>query len=124
MKKTASKTSRPPPIAQYFSKTLLASPMPKWGDDCETIWTAYQRVIDSLKKKVSNISVASERFNKLNEEFLEIYGRTASKEKELKDEGKNPTEGPFYYITVPNNRDQKIFRRLKLRTKDSSKYQW
>lgn len=123
-KKTSTTTSLPPLIREYFDAQLLCTPAPKFGDNSEAIWQAYQNIIECLRKKVSKNPRRRARFDKLDTEFLELYGRTAIKEKEREAEKGNASERPFYYITVANKRDNEVFRRLKYRWKPASKKIW
>lgn len=123
-KKVSSIVALPPLVRQYFDAQLLSAPMPKFGDDADSIWRAYSNIIERLEKKVAYNTITQARFNILKNEFLEIYGRTATKEKECKGQSGNATEGPFYYITVSSKRDREIFSRLKFRTRSSSKRIW
>lgn len=113
--------SLPPAITQSLDAKLLSYPLPKCREDCEDILKAYRNIIKSLQKKVKHNIITEKKFNELNTQFLELYGRTAIKEKERESEKGNNTKRPFYYITCPNKRDRHIFSRLKYRFSSCSK---
>lgn len=101
--------SLPPPILQYLSKTLLYIPTAKFCDDCETL----DKIYTWLKKELGY------KFNskcfELEKEFLELYGRTITKEKELKEKTGRPIFRPLYYFKGPNRNYKTVLGRVRRR---------
>ena len=83
------------------------------GDNCERLWKIYLYIMKKLHKKCYHDVNTIIRCNKLESEFLELYERAKAKEKVVKEEKRNKTQEPFYYIRCASRRNQRVFERLK-----------
>jgi hypothetical protein len=99
-----------------FNKDLLSMPMPKFHDDCEVLWRVYQNIKQELWRW-ENHPKFLEKCKKLEEGFLELYGRAKTKEEIKSKDRENKTQKPFYYVSVSDRLHNEIFRRLRYRRK-------
>jgi hypothetical protein len=106
-------TVLPPPIAQYFSVDLLKKPTQKFNQDSSELKAMFEFVIKKYGHKADYHPARLERLKKLQQEFMELYERSAKKEEELKAKTKNAVPGYFYFVRLDDKRDAKILFRLR-----------
>jgi hypothetical protein len=105
----------PPQIQTYFDKTLLSIPM-KFGDDLERIHNIFC-YIKQVAEKYRNYPKEYARWKLLEKEYMDLYERTKTKEKNQEAKAKNRTKGPFYFIRMSNKRFDRLFSRLRFARK-------
>jgi len=88
-------TVLPPPIAQYFSVDLLKKPTQKFNQDSSELKAMFEFVIKKYGHKADYHPARLERLKKLQQEFMELYERSAKKEEELKAKTKNAVPDIF-----------------------------
>jgi len=101
--------STPPDVLQLFQSALLATPC-KFHDDSETLWRIWIYIENRLWYKLRGQPGKKKKCETLKEEFLKLYAQI--KEKELKEEAENAPKRFFYYINLPNRRNDRIFTRI------------
>jgi hypothetical protein len=102
----------PPEIQQHFDRNLLA--FPGVGDNLKRLWQIYL-YIKTLKHKSNKFPEWQAKVARLEQEFLELYGRQEAKEIEHKKEDKKPAMFPFYYIKLSRKSDNTILSGLQLK---------
>lgn len=106
------KTTLPPEIQQSFNSELLRTPC-EFGDNLKRLMEIYIYIQMKLLKKAKYNPRWMEKCLKLQEEFIELYGRIQEKKKDTEGKAKNKTQEPFYYINGLDKGCQKIFDRLR-----------
>ena len=109
----------PPPILQYFDRLLLSRPMPKFCDDSETLWKFYEYISFNLVRKAKKSTPKRDKCETLINEFLGLYERIKTKEKELETKTGYAGKGPFYYFDAPRQNGREVFKRLRQRSRKS-----
>lgn len=106
----------PPQILSYFNNYLLSTPMAKLYDDSETLLKIYEKIISKLSKKTVKDTVRAEKFNILKLEFMELYERAKTKEKELEEKTGIHCGQPFYRFRETDKRNKGLFNKFRRRT--------
>ena len=101
----------PPEIKQIFSYHLLAEA--KIGDSLESMIESYIYILNKLNHKVNNDPKRLQKFEEAKKEFLEVYERAKTKEKNLEATATVKTKRPLYFIEGLNKRDENLFKRLR-----------
>jgi len=103
----------PPQIIQYYNRILLNQKTLKFWDDCSTLWGIYEYLILKIKPKCVKNSVWLAKVEKLEQKFLELYGRTKAKEDEFEKKTGQSVGTPFSYFREANRRHPHLFGRLR-----------
>lgn len=106
----------PPKILEYFNEKLLSLPTPKFCDDSETFWKVYQYINKKLYKKCMRCPFQMGKFEKLFNEFYEVYGRAKAKEDEYKEKTGESLRKPFDYFRSTARRHKGVFDGIKYRS--------
>jgi len=113
-------TSLPPQVAEFFDRVLLSRPCPKFMDDSETLWKIYLYIINKLARRCNYNEKTMKKFEQFCYEFLELYGRTKTKETEFKEENGKSFQGPFDYFTDIGRNNKEVFSTIRHRAKSYS----
>lgn len=105
----------PPKIRQYFDQKMLSKPMPKMLEGCHTLWELFLYINSNLMHR-SEGQVKREKCLALIADFLELYERAKTKEKELEKEETHHTQRPFYCIKSIGKKDERLLTRLTWRS--------
>jgi hypothetical protein len=105
----------PPPIIEYFSHALLSMPA-KLCDDSESLWRIYTYIKIKLMHKANYRPEWKAKCERLEQEFLKLYERAKTKEKNIKAETGYKTKEPFYRIDVSNRSNQNVFEGLRYKS--------
>lgn len=107
-----------PDIKQYYDTNLLLRQMSKFSDDLETIMEMYRYIEKLMIKKIGRLHIHNlntlEKFQKIEQEFLEIYERQKTKEENSTEKAKNKTQEPFYSLRNSERCNKKLLHRLRL----------
>lgn len=109
-------TSLPPQVKQFYDSILLSKPTSKFYDDSELLWRVYTYIKLKLSKKSKYHPNSEIKYNQLEKEFLELYERAKTKEKDYERETGNQGQKFFYYIIITDRSHSKIFERLRSRS--------
>ena len=75
-------TAHPPQVKQFYDSTLLSKPTSKFYDESELLWRVYTYIKLKLSKKSKYHPNSEIKYNQLEREFLELYERAKTKEKD------------------------------------------
>jgi hypothetical protein len=106
-------TCLPPEIIQYYNKYLLNQKTLKFYDDCSTLWGIYEYLILKIKPKCVKNPVWLAKVEKLEQKFLELYGRAKAKEDEFEKKTGKPIQASFSYFSEAGRHNPTLFNRLR-----------
>ncbi|SRR5216684_989022 len=115
MIKITTMSSLPPLIQQSFNSNLLSSPSPSFRQTSKALLYVYNYIETRLAKKVNENSIRKQKYENLKNQFLELYERIKTKEKELEGKTEHFTQRPFYFTILSNRIQQSFFTRLEYR---------
>ena len=107
-----------PEIKTYFDKDLLSIKF-TLGDCLEKLDEIYKNIKAEAEKFRKHPSEYI-RWKKLEKQYLELYERTKAKKEKQEGKAKNRTQRPFYYITMPNRRGERLLFGLRFARKKAS----
>lgn len=102
-------TSLTPEIRQRFDSMLLTQTSANFGDNLKTILRMFRYIEKRLQKKTLRCPIQRDKFLILRSQFLEVYDKASTKEKDSEATKGNKAKRAFYYITLPNKSDRTIF---------------
>lgn len=103
----------PPPILQYFNRSILSLPAPKFYDDSETLYRVYQYIKRKLQKKTYRCPKQDAKFLELERIFLELYESALEKEKDFKAKTGNNIRQWGDYFRDTSRYHKGVFGRLR-----------
>jgi hypothetical protein len=107
-------THYPPPIIQSFNSDLLSTPMIKFRDDADMVLPLAQFLEKKIKsRKHRKFLQTIQRLEKKHQNFMELYERAKTKERDIEKEVFIKAKSVFYRIRLHNQSDESIFRRLR-----------
>jgi len=84
-------------------------------DDCETFGKIYLHIKFKLIPKAEGNPKKLELVTKLQKQFLELYERAKTKEKDIKEAAGESYNQSFYRIGIPHKGHRNIFDGLRFR---------
>jgi len=102
-----------PEIIQYYNAILLNQKTPKFCDDCSVLWGIYEYLILKIKPKCVKNSVWLSKVEKLEQKFLELYGRAKAKEDEFEKKTGKSIQASFSYFSEAGRHNPTLFNRLR-----------
>lgn len=106
----------PPRLQQSFNRFLLTTPMPIFRETSKDLKRILTFIEHRLWKKLGSCPGKQKKCEELKSQFMELYERAKTKEKELEAKTEHHTQRPFYSIGSIGEKDEKVFRRLTYRS--------
>ena len=104
-----------PKIIEYFDNDLLSHPIPKFCDDSENLWEIYEYINRKLYRKCLRCPFKMKKFEKMFNEFLELYERAKAKEIEFEKKTGKSHKRPFNYFRDSSRYHKGLYQRLRFK---------
>lgn len=103
----------PPEIKQIFNGSILSIPCPKLRQHGDDLLRFFKKIKTKLEKRTLRLKERNNRFQAYEKEFLELYGRIKTKEKELEEKTNHCTQVFGYRFPDIDRKGQEIFGRFE-----------